>query len=320
MKNIKVVHWVLGLILLAGVVFVLVSLIVPNTQGDDITTSASIQNVTPSIDSVYISDDQYGMADDYSGGTITGLNSGSTKTVHVNGVVSDDNGFDDIFQVSVVLFRTTKTSSCSADKNDCYSGNTSASCSLNTAYGDSIQAQYDCEFALEYFIDGTDSNSANSGDEWTVEVIVEDDDAETDTDTTVTKDIETLLSLNIPATIDFGTLALGASTTDANNVEMSITQYGNVNADVEVSGASLTCDSSDGVIPLGNIEWSLSDVGYGSQNDLTGSAVDTNFGIATRTDEASPLIKKLYWEILIPTTGVEGDCSGTTVVTAKIAD
>ena len=317
----KIIHISLGIILLAILAYVGFVLLWVDSEADDVTVQTTVDNVAPSIDSVYVSTSQYGLTDDFGGGTIGGLNAGATREIHVNGVVSDLNNEEDLNVVSVVFYRSNHASaqSCVADDNDCYKDDTDTSCSLDTDYGDSTQARYDCQFDLEYFIDGTDSYSdSHSGTDWTVWVQVTDDDAASATDSSVSKEIETLLALNIPSTIDFGTRSLGSASTLGNNIEMIVGQFGNESADVEVSGTDMDCDVGTGSIPAGNIRWAKTDLGHALSTVLTGSAIDTDFNIGLRF--SSVINKKLFWNIQIPDTGVEGTCSGTVTITSKRAD
>ncbi|MFH1142292.1 MAG: hypothetical protein ABIH67_03490 [Candidatus Uhrbacteria bacterium] len=322
MKKTNTTYKIIGLALIMIGVFVAVSFVLVGSMADEVTMNTLVPNSSPSIDYVYISNNQYGFNDDYSNGTITGLIGGSTKTIHINGIVSDVNGDEDISSVSVSFYRTNHADAydCSADANDCYQDDTGNGCSIDTTYGDTTQAKFDCPLNLQYYIDATDSDADNySGTSWTVYVTVTDDDYYSDTDSSITKDIESFVSLNIPSTIDFGALALGASTTSDNNVEMTVEQYGNMMADVEVAGEALTCDVN-GIIPMANMEWSLSDVGVDADGtyDISADATDTDFNIGLRT--TSSVTKSIYWNITIPASGVEGTCSGTTTITAKAAD
>lgn len=124
-----------------------------------------------------------------------------------------------------------------------------------------------------------------------------------------------MLGLNIPTAIAYGSFGLGASTTASTNQEMVITQKGNDEADVEVSGVAMTCDTI-GEIPVGNQQWSLTDVDHGGSGtaNLTGTAADTELHVAYRTDDVTPNTKTLYWNIVIPDTGVKGLCTGTNTI------
>ncbi|MFH1315428.1 MAG: hypothetical protein ABIH67_03470 [Candidatus Uhrbacteria bacterium] len=314
MDNTKTMHWILGVALLMIGVFVVAALVMVNSQADEVTTTTLIENVAPTVDNVYINDVQYTLSDGYAGGTINTLAAGTTKAIYVNGIISDTNGDDDLSAIAAVIYRTAQTDSCSADDNDCYSNNTAGTCLIDTTYGTSNEAKFACPFSLQYYADSTDASSDTySADTWTVSVTVTDDNSATDNDKTVTKEMGTLLSLNIPSTITFGTLALGASTVIADNQMMTIEQYGNDSADVEVSGTNLTCDGSTAFIPAGNVEWALTDVDYASGTDLTGTPADTNLNVAVRTGATTN--QKIYWNIGIPVTGVEGTCTGTTTIT-----
>jgi hypothetical protein len=322
MNNTKAVHWILGVALLMIGVFVVVALVMVNSQADDVATDVSIDNISPSVDSIFVSDGQYDLVDDYggAGGTITGLTAGGATTYHVNGVVSDENGDDDIYKVSAVLYQTDVVQTCTDDNNSCYSDDTDSNCTIDTTYGDSTEAKFDCALDVYFYAVATEAGANASWDTWTVYVEVEDDDASTDTDT-LSKEMGSMLGLNIPSTIDFGTLALGALTTSGNNYEMSIEQYGNKSADVLLSGTALTCDGSDAGIPMGNVKADIVDIGHdqgGSQ--MSGTPSDMNLGIGERTIDGTPKTKILYWNIAIPATGVEGECTGTTTITAKAAD
>ena len=322
MQQTKIVHWALGLALVMILIFVVSSLVLVSTNADDVTTSAIVPNSTPAISSVYVSDTAYALEDDYPSGTITGLVGGSVKRVYINGVVMDLNGSEDISSVSISFYRSNHASTyeCGTDANDCYADNSGSGCTIDTDYGDSTQAKFNCPFDLQYYVDSTDADSDNYSDtHWTVYVRVDDDNNAYSFDSSVTKDIESFVSLNIPSSIDFGTMALGATTTDSNNVALTIEQYGNLAADLEVQGSALTC-SVNGTIPVGNMEWATTDVGYGStfSYDMTTDAYDTDFNIGLRS--TTSVTKPMYWNIQIPDSGVEGECTGTTVLTAKAHD
>jgi hypothetical protein len=328
LDNTKAVHWILGVALLMIGVFVVVTLVMVNSQADDVTADVTISNVAPSVDSVFVNDAEYDMVDDYGGpgGALSGvISAGSTGTFHVNGVISDENGIDDIegFSVDFTRFDLTleEEESCFDDEDTtptfCYHNYDDTNCTIDDTYGDSTQARYDCEFTIWYVIHATDANAdVYSADYWELEVAVEDEE---DVDEEYyALEMETVLALDIPSTLSFGTLALGESTTTGNNQEMSITQYGNDDADVQVSMSDdMDCDGSTTDIPKGNVEWSLTDVASGSGTYLTSSSVDTSFNlVAVATVDQVPLSKILYWNIAIPDTGVEGTCTGATTITA----
>lgn len=315
MQESKILHYVLGLSLVMIAVFATGALVMVNSQADSISTSASVNNVAPTVSTVYLSSSANGGVDSYAGGTINDLVAGGTRTIHVNGIVEDANGNADITGVSGKFYRTSLGSSCSTSDNDCY---VNASCTTDTSGGvTATQKRYNCSYVLNYYIDSTSAGGEFSADNFTAAITVTDAASASATDSALTKEVQTLLALNIPGTINFGSFALGAATNNTNNAEMVIAQNGNDAADVEVSMASgsLTCDAT-GTIPRGNIQWSTTDVshGAGGTNGLTGTAADTNLAVPYRHG-ANPT-RSLFWNIQIPSTGVKGSCTGTTTVSA----
>jgi hypothetical protein len=322
MKQTNTIHWTIGVVLLMMIIFVACTLVLVKTYADDVATDVDVPNSSPGVNVVYVSSTASALVDSYPSGTITGLIGGSVKKVYINGVVTDLNGDEDLSSVSVAFFRSNHadTYTCSSDANDCYVDNSGNGCSLDTTYGDSTQALFNCPFDIQYYTDATDESSDNySGTNWTIYVTVTDDDGAYSVDSSVTKDIESFVSLYIPDSIDFGTKSLGQKTTSTDNIEMNIQQYGNMRADVEVRGSDMTCDGQ-GEIPVNNMKWAKSDLGFLDDNtyNMSGDAADTDFNIGLRS--TTEVTKPMYWNIHIPDTGVGGVCSGTTTITAKAAD
>lgn len=328
-------HLVLG-----GLLFLVFSLVVAlvfvytragdTTTGESPTTTASINNEAPTVDSINVAYTDNGSHIATSTGLALSL--GTTKTVVVWGTISDANGTDatgtltygDIADLGVTLYRSGATGgvTCTIDQNDCYRAGTSTpvtgangQCVISANSGTS--AHYACTFALQYFTDSTTAGGEFEAQDWKASVTVTDLSASSDTDS-VDQEVNALLALNIPTTIAYGSFSLGASTTAANNQDMTITQKGNVVADVSVSGTAMAC-SGLGTIPVGNQKWSITDVGYtnGSAVALTGSSVDTDLNVDYQKNEnfsGFPSTKVLTWNIGIPTTGVRGTCTGTNTV------
>ena len=309
------IHWILGGSLL--VIFVLViGYIVNHSQADEVITLISIDNEAPSVDSVVISSEANGAGTVYTDSTIT-LSSGTTTPVHVSGVISDSNGYEDITtgsgNVSVAFHRSgisLTDNSCTDDENYCY---TVSDCTLTGGSGTTVN--FDCPMDIEYWTDSTLTGGAYPGETWTATAKVVDRTAAEDI-LTASTEVDTLLSLAFSTTnITYdGVTALGASTTGANNEIIDFTQQGNDEADVKVSGVDMVCDTV-GSIAIGNQQWSLNDIGYNgaTTTDMTGSPVDTDLGVNYKT--TSDETETLYWNILIPSTGVRGTCTGTTTIT-----
>ncbi len=293
--------------------FAVASLVMINSQAVDVGTSTSITNAAPTVTSVFVSAAQYGQVDTYSAGTINDLVGGGTRTIHINGVVADNNLQGDIEHVELVFYRSSATAGCTPSNNDCYAV---ATCDLSTAGVTTLQKKYDCPIDLQYYADSTSAGGEFEAQNWVARVKVFDVGGLNATDSGMTKEVQTLMALTIPSTIAYGGLGLGVSTTAANNQPMSIAQQGNDVTDVEVSMASASMGCTLGTIPRANQQWSLTDIDYNAvgTNALTGSATRAAIQVPYRHG-ANPS-QTLYWNISIPANGVGGSCTGTSVISA----
>ncbi len=269
-------------------------------------------NTPPTVVSVVTSNTLNGTTDNYPGGSVTPM-AGGTKTIYLNGIVEDLDGASMITNVRGVFYRSGvgSGSACAATGIDCFVRPTCGLYAGATAY----QKVYSCEIDISYYADSTDASGRYPSENWVAHVEVT-DGTDTAQDSSLTKEMSSILSLVVPGNINFGNHSIGDVTTAGNNVEVSISQSGNVNADVEISMPSgLACAS--GSIPRSNFKWSLSDVGFGSgsANALTGSPVDTNLDVAYGTDVAPAPSKTLYFNVSIPDS-IGGSCTGMTTISA----
>jgi hypothetical protein len=314
----NVLSWILGGALLLTALVVVTLLVGVNSEADDVTTQTVVNNVSPTVDSLVLKDNGVTVG---SGATLT-LVSGGTEVVTVTGTVSDDNGVGtgvgdgDLDKLSATLSRTgvTCNSGGDVDNNSCYFTDLPGNCSLGAAV-DSTTINYTCNFSVAYYADGTLADGQYNAGDWVAKVDVVDDSAANGT-LTQNYEVGGLLALSIPGAINYGTLAREQATEAGNNVDMVITQYGNVAADVEVSGTDMNCDVTGGITAASQ-KWSLTDVPAGdvANTNISGVSTDTNLGIGYRTNDGSPLTKTIYWNLIMPTVA-SGTCTGTNTITA----
>ena len=292
-------------LLIAGITFVA-------TRADDVlgggsgiaSTTATIDNNGPVIQALSFSTVAYGADDLTSSGILPNI--GADRVIHVTGVISDANGEGDIATTTLVFYRSLAASSCSADKNNCYRNSV---CTVSAAYGTSDEVAYDCPVTLAYWTDATDTGGRYPSQVWKGRVVVSDlggdfDIREGDVE------VNSLLALTIPTSINYGTRVLGELSTATSNVDMVLTQRGNAASDVEVSGVPMVC-AVFGQISTSGQAWALTSVGYASSTQLTGLPVGTGRNIGYRDSESVELVASLYWNIGIPGSGVKGLCTGT---------
>jgi len=252
--NNKSMTWLAWGVILVIIVVVIIALVLVYSQADSVTTQTQITNADPQIDSLYVSSSAYGGSNDF-GLDASGidLTAGTTRSVHVNGTVSDANGAGDIDHVELSFYRNGVAggSSCTADNNDCYKV---ATCS--TQANDDTHLDYNCQVDLQFFADATDTGGQYPTEAWSSTLGIEDTTGQTNGQTKIPgDDVKTLLALDIPTTIDYGTLTNNEKTDETNNQEKTITQQGNDEADLEVSSAAAMSCTVNGTIPVPNQAW-----------------------------------------------------------------
>src|SRR3989344_5772720 len=301
MTNIKI----FGTLIVVAFLLI-VGIIIRYTGAADVATTAEIINVAPTVDTIRIATTAYGTDDLTSSGILP--NVGTDRTIHINGQISDANGENDIASstINLVFHKTSATSACVADNNDCYRITT---CDTNYTDGDDTQISYNCEVPLAYWIDATDAASIYVDDTWTAYIEVE-DMATAQGTLSATIEVNSLLALNLPDTIDYSTRSLGEVSSSTTNVETIITQRGNTNADVYAAGTRMNC-SVLGSLATSSQAWALDSVGFSSSTILTDTLSATSRNINLRTSETQELADSLFWNIAIPASGVKGTCTGS---------
>ena len=295
--------------LIAASFLLIIGIVLRYTGAADVSTTAEIQNAAPTIDTIRFATTAYSTDTLTSTGILPNI--GTTRTIHVNGTIHDDNGEADIASstLALVFHKTSSTNTCTADNNDCYRINT---CDTDYTQGSDTEITYNCEVPITYFIDATDPASIYESDTWTASVTIA-DIATAQGTLAATIEVNSLLALNLPDAIDYGTRSLGENSSSTTNIETVLTQRGNTKADVQVSGTSMSC-SLLGTLPATAQKWALTDVDSASSAALTTTAAAAARNIDLRTNESSELSASLYWNIAIPASGVKGTCTGNNTI------
>lgn len=308
----------LFLALLGTIGIGIISLLLVQLQAFDSSTLLIVDNVAPSITSVKVcatTGDPSGCAH-VSNITLTG---GTTTTYTVAGTLEDENGFYDIDLFVARLRRSAVSPACTFDENNCYLLTTAAlDCVLTPL--NFTQGTFECIANMQYFSDATDdasliSEGAYPSDNWTVVAYANDYTNESSELTNYTE-ISSLRDLSACASINYGTLANGAAS--STGIACPITNDGNVDIDIEISGTAMTCTA--GSIPIGN---QLADIANGSYASMAASGTHYPY-TATATTYSDIILNKrttsvvtddLYHTITVPF-AVSGSCSGTNTISA----
>lgn len=310
-RSYRVVFVVLALVVVAA----LVSVVFFYTKADDTGQTAEVGNAAPTVDTVTSAITTGG--EDQA--TITPTEN-STKTLYFHGTATDNNGCDDFDTAadwSMKLFRTDQTSGCSADNNDCYAGSTDDLTITGCTGAADLNLAYEWTDDIQYFADATDAGSPNAATTWTISITAQDTAAATGNNTD-TFEMGSLLALNVTASVNYGTVALGA---DSAEQTITFTNTGNraIDADQTADG-DMSCTgpgSSDIAVGAAHIA-TLTGFTYGvADQALTTTATTVDMSLAQRTSEVTPSTDDWFAILRVPGTGVGGTCTNTITFTAK---
>ena len=306
---------VIFMIIAAIVLVALVLVVFFYTRADDTGQTTVVGNASPTVDTV-TSAITTGGADQ---ATITPTEN-TTKTLYFHGAATDNNGCDDFDTAadwSMKLYRTDKTSGCSADNNDCYAGSTDDLTISGCTGASDLNLDYEWEDDIQYFADATDAGSPNAATNWTVSITAA-DTASASGSNTDTFEMGSLIALSVTASVNYGTVALGA---DSAEQTITFTDTGNraIDADQTADG-DMSCTgpgSSDIAVGAAHIA-TLTGFTYGTDDQaLTTTATTVDMSLAQRTSEVTPSTDDWFAILRMPATGVGGTCTNTITFTAK---
>jgi len=251
-----------------------------------------------------------------SGATSVTLTENTTKNVVCTAVVTDDDGYTDITSVEAKLYRTGVGAGAADDNANHYTLSGDAQCVPSGGSG--TTENYTCTFAVYFYADPTDAGSAYEADNWTCQVTPS-DGVGAGTAATDTIEMNTLIALNVTATITYGALALGTNTGTADQTT-TVTNTGNAQIDIQLDGygatdgdgKAMTC--TIGSTTIGNERYSLTALtDWSTKTQLTDTATTlTTFDLA----KGASSTKNVYWGLGMPSTGAGGSCSGKVNLTA----
>jgi len=272
---------------------------------DTVTTQVIVGNATPSVTTTTLNNSS----------AIT-LTENTTATIYATTTVSDANGCSNIYAVTGDIYRSGVTAaSCDtvgeADNNNCYPRQTATVVAGTCTGGTDTTADYVFSVDIQYYADATDTGTY-SAQTWETTVEVGDGSA-TSTGGVANVELNTLLSLDVTSSVDFGTLSANADT-GATNQTTTVTNTGNADMDPEVSGTDMT--SGGDTVDVSNQEYSTSSFTYGSGTGLSTTPTQVNMTLPQGTSGTVPVNNDLYWGIGIPAGTPEGTYSGTNTFTA----
>ena len=250
------------------------------------------------------------------GNAIT-LTPGTTTTVYASGTVTDLNGPADIVSGSSTIYRSGAGPGCSANTNNCYKADTTASssCSIGSCVGNTCTLS--CRSDLYFNADATDVGAQYEGQIWSAYLEVRDAGGGYDFESAIDQELVTLRALTVDAAINYGALAVSANT-GAFNPTTTVTNIGNIPFNIELLGTDLS-DGAASRIPANQQKFATSSFTYSScivcSVVSSTTPVTLALGLPKPTVPNPPVTAPVYWGIQVPTGVRSAAHSGTNVFT-----
>ena len=238
----------------------------------------------------------------------------TTKSVSATADVSDPDGCDTITGVTAKIYRSGVASAqaCSANDNNCYSV---ASCTETSCSG--TDAVYTCTISMQFFADPTDTGTPWVSQYWRafIEATDEDDATGSGYSAADAPDVNSLLGLDVTATINYGSLTAGAKN-DPLDKTTTVTATGNVSLDVTLYGVNMT--SGGNSIAVGKQKYALAtSTAYASGTSLlVDPGAKAQLNCCKTFASGSKATKDIWWGIDVPSPQAVGVYTGSITFSA----
>jgi len=265
--------------------------------GTGVTPEVNIDNVTPSVGTVYLA-----------AITLTG----ASTTVSGTTTITDNNGWGDISSATATLYNSASTCGAGdANANWCYY---ITACTLGVSTTYSRLAT--CSANVWFVAEPTAGTSAVAGD-WQMDIKATAASSTTATASSATTDVNSYRSSDVTATLDYGTVGLSATSSDNNTT--SVSNMGNIPIDVEIHGVDM--ESGAYTLIIDRQKFSSTTLGNWVGTIATSTHQDYDLLLAkphatTTGSFKSNKFDDIYWMIKIPTLQQKGAYTGTNTVGA----
>jgi len=237
------------------------------------------------------------------------LTENTTTTVYCSSTISDAQGGTDVVSATATIYRSGVGYNCPQDDNNCYPNITPSATSTSGNY---FYATFTED--LWFHAEPTDSG-VYSGETWQCYVIAEDSGGLTATNTDAfPPELNSLEALIITSTIDYGTLAPGA--TSSVSQQTTVTSTGNIAIDIKLKGTDPF--STNGYsFDASQQEYATSSVDYGAGTKLATTTYATlEVDLVKPEGHPSTSTDIIYWRIAIPADQQLGTYYSTTSAAA----
>ena len=250
------------------------------------------------------------------------LTESASTILYVYGSITDLDGCEDVAVYGTVtgkFYRSNlgTTDNCTNDNNDCYPL-TNANCTKTGCSGPGDNTfNYECTADIQYYADSTTAGIQSTTD-WTAKVKATDQATNNSTNTD-TIEMNTLLGVDVPTNMSYGTINLD---TVGPEQTYAITNSGNSGIDVrlKVDGDMVCAGQGSSNIPAGNTHYSgTTGFNWADGVALTTAYVDYELNLAPRVNDAVAAIQNMFFKLKLPVAGLRGSCTNT-LTTIAVAD
>ena len=250
----------------------------------------------------------------------------STTDIYFTGLVSDDNGCDDITASTTAdiwlhsIGHTACDSAGESNGNTCYPR---LVCAYDAAVEECIDADdktggYKCTIPFQYYANPTDSGTPWSGIGWTGTLVPADGQGinEGGAGNSATTTMNSFLALSMESgynAIAYGSMSINTHT-ETLLEKVRVQAAGNCALNANMSGTSMT--GTGDPITAANQRYAASAVSWASGIELSGVAAPFALGVCKSGYTGTPEYKPIYWGINIPAGQLPGSYTGTNTVSA----
>ncbi len=247
----------------------------------------------------------------------------SNKTIYIHGSASDADSCEQINEVSgtstwkVAFFRTdvANAENCTPDNRDCYQDTEQNSDLSNCDNPADTTLDYQMTIPVVYYADATDNSSMpdHATTDWTAFVEVTDDN-ESSVSSSLTAEINTLKAMSVTSVIEYGTIALGASSEEQT---LTVSNTGN-DDDLDALISDLngwTC--LRGSFGSGQVHFATSPLlGWESGTAVTVTPADMGNLSLMKSSDGTASTTSVYFTLKLPEFGLSGACTSNLVIGA----
>ena len=244
------------------------------------------------------------------------LNIASNQTVICNAIVNEYDG-NNLQNASAIFYDSINSNYNLPDNNNSHYSN--SSCYINLSYGNQFQRQVLCTFYVQYY-----AFSSN----WTCTLKIA-DNLSFYSNRSAKTFINPLLGIGVDSPVDFGQVLPSAVTPEK---IINITNYGNVDLNISLSGYGSTEGDSIGMvcsidnISVEYVKYNLTSSNPGDLNldrfenlytNLTNSSIVKSFNLGYRKQSSyNEAVNSTYWRVYAPE-AIQGSCSGNILIGAS---